>query len=98
MRTTKHVKLKSEAGSVGRRTYGTEVLWLKANGSSRLDRIEKQLEISVKVVHGLVNHAEYTDKQIEALRQSQLDTNASVGNLVGAIRDLIDRIPPENLR
>jgi hypothetical protein len=25
-------------------------------------------------------------------------TNLSVQNLIGAIRDLIDRIPPENLR
>lgn len=53
----------------------------------------------------LVNHAELTDKhldsadkRIEALRQSQLGINEGVQGLVGAIRQLIDRIPPENLR
>jgi hypothetical protein len=57
----------------------------------RLDRMDE-------VIHGLVTHAEMTDKRIEALREAQQQTNDSVLNLVGAIRDLIDRIPPENLR
>jgi len=35
------------------------------------------------------------DRRIEALREAQSETNASVKDLVGAIRDLIDRIRPE---
>lgn len=57
----------------------------------RLDRMDE-------IIGGLVTHAEMTDKRIEALREAQQQTNESVLNLVGAIRDLIDRIPPENLR
>ena len=37
-------------------------------------------------------------KSIGQLRDSVLETNTAVTNLIGAIRDLIDRIPPENLR
>jgi hypothetical protein len=37
-------------------------------------------------------------KSIETLRDSQLMINQQVSSLVSAIRDLIDRIPPENLR
>jgi hypothetical protein len=47
---------------------------------------------------GLVAHAESVDRRIEALREAQSETNARVKDLVGAIRDLIDRIPPENQR
>jgi hypothetical protein len=50
------------------------------------------------IVSGLVTHAEMTDKRIDALREAQQQTNDSVLNLVGAIRDVIDRIPPESLR
>lgn len=35
---------------------------------------------------------------IAKLHESQAGINESVANLVGAIRDLIDRIPPGNLR
>ena len=51
-----------------------------------------------ETLSGLIDHAAMTDERIEALRQVQLETNASVRSLVGAIRGLIDRIPPENLR
>lgn len=65
---------------------------------SRFDRMEKiaarLLEHAEEVNRRLDDH----DKQIAILRQVQLETNASVQSLVGAIRDLIDRIPPENLR
>ncbi len=37
-------------------------------------------------------------KSIETLRDSQLMVNQQVSSLVSAIRDLIDHIPPENLR
>jgi hypothetical protein len=50
------------------------------------------------IVSGLVTHAEMTDKRIDALREAQQQTNDSVLNLVGAIRDVMDRIPPASLR
>jgi len=69
------------------------------NGSSsRLDRIELQLEKLGEISSGLITHAELTDQSIKQLREAQRETNASVQSLVGAIRALIDRIPPENLR
>jgi len=71
---------------------------MDSNGSSRLDRIERQLEKLGEISSGLITHAELTDARIEKLREAQRDTNASVQSLVGAIRDLIDRIPPESLR
>lgn len=37
-------------------------------------------------------------KAIDTLRNSVLETNNGIANLTSAIRDLIDRIPPENLR
>ncbi len=51
-----------------------------------------------EAIQGLVEHAALTDRRIELLRESQLAASASVQSLVGAIRELIDRIPPENLR
>jgi hypothetical protein len=37
-------------------------------------------------------------KAIEMTNDNVHATNMSVQNLVGAIRDLLDRIPPENLK
>jgi len=37
-------------------------------------------------------------QSIAALRDNQVAINGQVSSLVGAIRDLIDRIPPESLR
>lgn len=59
---------------------------------------EKQHDRIWEVLTGLIDHAEMTDKRIEQLRQSQSETNVAVKDLTSAIRDLIDRIPPENLR
>ena len=66
--------------------------------SSRFDRLEK-------IAADLLEHArlgdrrlDQHDRQIEILRSTQQQTNESVQSLVGAIRDLIDRIPPESLR
>ncbi len=68
------------------------------NGSSsHLDRIELQLQKLGEISAGLITHAELTDQSIKQLREAQRETNASVQSLV-AIRALIDRIPPENLR
>jgi uncharacterized coiled-coil protein SlyX len=38
------------------------------------------------------------DQNLEALRASMVEQKTNVDNLVNAIRLLIDRIPPENLR
>jgi hypothetical protein len=51
-----------------------------------------------QMLRGLTEHAQMNDKRIEALRESQMETNASVQGLIGALRELIDRIPPENVR
>lgn len=37
-------------------------------------------------------------KSMGILRDNQLAVQAQISSLVSAIRDLIDRIPPENLR
>jgi uncharacterized coiled-coil protein SlyX len=38
------------------------------------------------------------DRNIEGLRASMVQQKDNVDKLVGALRELIDRIPPENLR
>lgn len=38
------------------------------------------------------------DRQIEAIHASILEQSQRVDGMVAVIRDLIDRIPPENLR
>ncbi len=58
---------------------------------ARLNRLEKL------AADHLVEH-ERIWSAIDKLRESQLEMTASVQSLVSAIRDLIDRIPPENLR
>ncbi len=70
----------------------------EGNGDHSWERHLAEHQRIWEAVRGLVEHAELTDKRIEALRQAQLQTNDSVQGLIGAIRDLIDRIPPENLR
>lgn len=72
---------------------------------SRLDRIEAQLEKLSDLVLSMAAHSEEVerrlnthDKQIMILRNAQLETNENTKALVEAIRSLIDRIPPENLR
>jgi hypothetical protein len=58
-----------------------------------------------QIVHDLVEAArlnldehEKIWSAVNALRVSHLDLIGQIANLTGAIRDLIDRIPPENLR
>jgi hypothetical protein len=65
---------------------------------SRLERIEKQLEKLGEIVHGLVDHAELSNRRFYRLHEIVKQNNERTRNLVGAIRDLIDRIPPQNLR
>ena len=66
--------------------------------ASRFERLEKLAAAHSEQIGGLIEHAAMTDQRIELLRQSQLDANANVKSLVAAIRELVDRIPPENLR
>lgn len=68
------------------------------NGDYGWDKHLSEHQRILQILSGLIEHAAITDERIETLRQTQLDTNASVKSLVGAIRELIDRIPPENLR
>lgn len=41
---------------------------------------------------------ERMDRNIDGLRASLVEQKQNVDKLLGALRDLIDRIPPENLR
>jgi hypothetical protein len=66
--------------------------------SQRLSRLEGIAQSLLESARLNVDEHEKIWKGIDALRQVQLETNQGVTNLVGAIRDLIDRIPPENLR
>jgi hypothetical protein len=68
------------------------------NGASRLDRIEKQIEKLGEVVGGLVEHAGLSNQRFDRLEGIVRENNERLGSLVSAIRDLVDRISPENLR
>ena len=65
------------------------------NGNSdwreRMDRLERSIEKNWQ------DH-ERLDRNIEGLRQSMVAQKENVDKLLGALRELIDRIPPENLR
>jgi hypothetical protein len=65
---------------------------------SRFDRMEKMVADLLAAARTNLDEHERIWQAIDKLREAQLDTNASVLSLTGAIRDLIDRIPPENLR
>jgi hypothetical protein len=65
---------------------------------SRFDRMEKMVADLLAAARTNLDKHERIWQGIDKLREAQLDTNASVLSLTGAIRDLIDRIPPENLR
>lgn len=41
---------------------------------------------------------ERMERNIDGLRASLVEQKENVDKLLGALRDLIDRIPPENLR
>jgi hypothetical protein len=68
------------------------------NGASRLDRIEKQIEKLGDIVSGLVEYAELSNQRFDRLEGTVRENNERTASLVSAIRDLVDRIPPENLR
>ncbi len=60
---------------------------------SRFERIEKQLEKLGEIVHELVEHADSGNQRFARLEGIVRENNDRSGKLVGAIRDLIDRIP-----
>jgi hypothetical protein len=66
--------------------------------SQRLSRIEDIAQSLLESARLNLDEHEKTWRAIDALRQAQLETNEGIANLVGAIRDLIGRIPPENLQ
>jgi hypothetical protein len=63
------------------------------NGASRLDRIEKQLEKLGEIIGGLVEHAALSDRRFDRLEGIVSENNERIVSLVGAMRDLIGRIP-----
>jgi len=68
------------------------------NGESRLDRMERVL---VHLVESEEKNREEHDriwKSIAALRDQDLEITTGIKQLTSAIRELIDHIPPENLR
>ena len=68
------------------------------NREKRLDRLENIAATLLEHARLSNGHLDKHDPQIELLRESVQDTNDSLTRLVSAVRDLIDRIPPENLR
>ena len=70
--------------------------------ADRLDKVATMGYLHDEVLSRLEANAEALDIKVDKLVESQkrqgeaLDKRA--GDLVGAIRDLIDRIPPESLR
>lgn len=65
---------------------------------SRFERLEKLAEQHSEQIGDIIAHARIVDRQIEELRGAILETNQGTRNLLSSLRELIDRIPPENLR
>jgi hypothetical protein len=77
----------------------------KPNGDSPPDDINEKL---LTLIESQQKNWDDHDRIWQAIEQLQVstanlktavsETNKQIGSLVGAIRDLIERIPPENLR
>jgi hypothetical protein len=74
----------------------------EGNGDSPLDKINAML---LTLVESQQKNWDDHDRIWQATEQLQnsikthvAETNTQIKGLVGAIRDLIDRIPPENLK
>ncbi len=65
---------------------------------SRFERLERLAERQSEQIGELIEHARIVDRHIEELRGAISETNQGTRNLLSSVRDLIDRIPPENLR
>lgn len=64
----------------------------------RFERLERVVADLVEMQRIHLDEHERIWNSIEKLRDAQLELVSGVNGLVGAIRDLIDRIPPESLR
>lgn len=67
----------------------------EGNGSSDWHERMRRLEDAIE--RNWQDH-ERIDRNIEGLRASMVQQKENVDKLLGALRELIDRIPPENLR
>lgn len=68
------------------------------NGKSRLDRLEEAMVNMLESQQRNWEEHERIWKSIEALRDQDFEIVTGIKQLTSTIRDLIDRIPPENLR
>ena len=66
-------------------------------GNGNYDWQERMRRLENAIERNWHDH-EPIDRNIEALRASMVQQKENVDKLVGALRELIDRIPPENLR
>jgi archaellum component FlaC len=71
------------------------------NGSSRLDRIEENLEKLVGIVERLADHVHLVDESLAHLAQSQLklaeaqnQTEERLNALIAVVDDIVRRRPP----
>ncbi len=76
----------------------------EGNGTGRLDRIEALLEKTAERLDRIATSQYLHDERlsrVEVLHEENEErwkqTNTGINSLVGAIRELIDRIPAENL-
>ena len=58
---------------------------------------ERMRQLDESIARNWADH-ERMDRNIAALHASVLEQRKNIDKLLGALRDLIDRIPPENLR
>jgi hypothetical protein len=68
-----------------------------SNGNSPLDKMQETLRLLLSNVKNWEEH-EHIWQAVNALRVNTLELTLSVAGLTGAIRELIHRIPPENLK
>jgi predicted nucleic acid-binding Zn-ribbon protein len=68
-----------------------------AEGNGNYDWNDRMKRLEDSIAANWEDH-QRLDRNIDALRASMVEQKANVDNLVSAIRGLIDRIPPENLR
>jgi len=68
------------------------------NGTGRLDRLEALLDKMGDRLDKVATMGYLHDERLARIEANAEQIQGDVKQLVGAIRDLIDRIPPENLR
>ena len=68
-----------------------------AEGNGNYDWNERMKRLEDSIERNWAEH-DRMDRNIATLHASMVEQKKNVDNLVGAIRELIDRIPPENLR